>query len=97
MFRQPRSILVALLATCLATTSTFAATPEFKLHRIGTYRSEACGVGDFNGDGKLDIIAGPFLYLAPDFRAVTVRELKGEVDEKKTTKLRNEIKASRSE
>ena len=34
---------------------------KFKMHRIGTYRSEACGVADFNKDGKLDIIAGKFL------------------------------------
>ena len=54
---------------------------KFKLHRVGTYRSEACDVGDFNNDGKLDIIAGPFLYLAPDWKAKKVRTLKGEVDE----------------
>jgi hypothetical protein len=53
----------------------------FKLHRVGTYRSEACGVGDFNGDGKLDIVAGPLLYLGPDFGPVKIRELSGEVDE----------------
>ena len=40
----------------------------FVPRRIGTYRSEACCVADFNGDGKLDIAAGPYLYLAPDWR-----------------------------
>jgi hypothetical protein len=29
---------------------------KFVMHRVGTFRSEACGVGDFNSDGKLDII-----------------------------------------
>ena len=54
---------------------------KFTLHRVGNYRSEACGVGDFNNDGKLDIIAGPYLYLAPDWKRVEVRKLAGEVDE----------------
>ncbi len=76
-----RLVFCGILTTWLAATSTIASTPEFKLHRIGTYRSEACGVGDFDGDGQLDIVAGPFLYLAPDFHTVTIRELKGEVDE----------------
>jgi len=54
---------------------------DFVPHRVGNYRSEACGVGDFNNDGKLDIVAGPFLYLAPDWKAVKIRELKGSVNE----------------
>jgi hypothetical protein len=53
---------------------------KFIPHRIGTFRSEACGVGDFNNDGKPDIVAGPFLYLAPEFKPVAIRKLKGEVD-----------------
>jgi hypothetical protein len=55
--------------------------PQFKAHRVGTYRSEACGVGDFNGDGKLDIVAGPYVYLAPDWKSWKIRELRGSVDE----------------
>ena len=55
--------------------------PTFVMHRVGSFRSEACGVGDFNNDGKLDIVAGPFLYLAPDWTAQLIRELEGEVDE----------------
>ena len=53
----------------------------FVPHRLGTFRSEACGVGDFNGDGKLDIAAGPYLYLAPDWQAVRIRTLDGSVGE----------------
>jgi hypothetical protein len=54
---------------------------KFVTHRIGTFRSEAMGVADFNGDGKLDIVAGNFLYLAPDFKPLKVRSIKGKVDE----------------
>jgi hypothetical protein len=53
----------------------------FAQHRIGTVRSEACGVGDFNNDGRLDIVAGPSLYLAPDWKAVKIRTLSGSVDD----------------
>lgn len=54
---------------------------EFTAHRVGMFRSEACGVGDFNADGKLDIVAGPYLYLAPLWEPVKIRSLQGEVDE----------------
>ena len=53
----------------------------FTAHRIGTFRSEACGVADFNNDGKLDIVAGPYLYLAPTWQPRRIRTLKGSVDE----------------
>ncbi len=53
----------------------------FVPHRLGTFRSEACGVADFNGDGKLDIVAGNFLYLAPDWKPVKIRSIDGSVGE----------------
>jgi hypothetical protein len=59
-----------------------AGVPTFVMHRVGTFRSEACGVGDFNNDGKPDIVAGPYVYLAPDWKPVKIRELKGSVNEK---------------
>ena len=55
---------------------------KFVAHRVGDYRSEACCVGDFNKDGKLDIVAGAFLYLAPDWKRVEIRGLAGKVDGK---------------
>lgn len=54
---------------------------KFVAHRIGHVRSEAVAVADFNGDGKLDIVAGPNLYLAPDWKPVTIRTLSGQVDD----------------
>ena len=55
---------------------------KFVMHRIGNFRSEACCVGDFNNDGKLDVVAGPYLYLAPDFKPQKIREVAGAVNEK---------------
>lgn len=52
---------------------------QFKAKRIGSCRTEACGVADFNGDGKPDVVAGPYLYLAPEFRPVKIREVDGKV------------------
>jgi len=54
---------------------------RFKMHRVGTERTEACGVADFNNDGKLDIVAGEFIYLAPDWKPVKFRSVQTDVDE----------------
>ena len=58
-----------------------ADTISFEMHRVGDYRGEPCGVGDFNADGKLDIVGGPFIYLAPDWKKFQFREVTGDVDE----------------
>lgn len=75
---------VTILCWLLVTSSPAAADGpvKFVTHRLGTFRSEACGVGDFNNDGKLDIIAGNYLYLAPDFKPQQVRKIGGSVDDK---------------
>ena len=54
---------------------------KFVMHHIGNFRSEACCVADFNGDGRLDVVAGEYLYLAPDWKPVKIRTLKGSVDD----------------
>lgn len=53
---------------------------QFTTHRLGQVRSEAVAVADFNGDGRLDVAAGSQLYLAPDWKALKIRTLAGEVD-----------------
>ncbi len=55
--------------------------PAFQMHRVGTYRGEVCGVADFNNDGALDIVALPYLYLAPKFEPLKICDVEGEVDE----------------
>jgi HEAT repeat protein len=54
---------------------------RFVMHRVGSVRSEACDVGDVNGDGKLDIVAGPCWYEAPTWTAHALRTLDGQVGE----------------
>ncbi|HQF15362.1 MAG TPA: hypothetical protein PLS55_15850, partial [Thermogutta sp.] len=76
-----RYLLLGFVALSTLTVRIPAAELQFELHRIGSFRSEACGVADFNGDGKLDVVAGPFVYVAPDWKAYKIREIKGQVDE----------------
>jgi len=57
----------------------------FVAHRVGHFHSEACAVGDFNNDGKLDIVAGPYWYEAPDWTPHLFRALEGKADEKGKT------------
>ena len=55
---------------------------KFVAHRIGRFRNEVCGVGDFNNDGKLDIIAGSFWYEAPSWKPHRFRSLQDKLDDK---------------
>jgi hypothetical protein len=50
------------------------------MHRIDTVRTEACGVADFNNDGKPDIVAGEYLYIAPDWKCIKIREIESDID-----------------
>lgn len=68
--RLPR---LALLAPFLAATATLAAEPDWQRIQLDdTFRAEGAAVGDFNRDGQLDVSAGEFLYLAPDWKRVEV-------------------------
>ena len=79
-------VLVVLCGMCASAPAAEApgAVPgavKFVMRRVGSFRSEACEVGDFNGDGKLDIVAGPYWYEAPTWKPHKFRTLRGKVDD----------------
>src|SRR5215207_7288667 len=60
------TILVGLIIT-LSSASARAQTFR-KLIRSEEFFSEGAGAADFNGDGKTDVVAGPFWYEGPEFK-----------------------------
>ena len=66
---------------CITATALAEEPLRFKMHRIDTARMEACGVADFNNDGKLDIVAGEYIYLAPDWKRIKIRSIQSDVNE----------------
>jgi hypothetical protein len=76
-----RCVTIIFLAVAGAAVIAAESPVRFATHRIGNHRSEACGVGDFNGDGRLDIVAGEFLYLAPDWQPQKIRTIKTSINE----------------
>jgi len=64
--------MLPLLAVCALTLSVRA--ENFELHTFDKivlnelFFSEGANFGDFNKDGKMDIVAGPFWYAGPDFK-----------------------------
>ena len=75
--RQPTSqrrgaLVLGIFAAILAATDTAwgQGTPAVSFERLqltSEYHSEGAGVGDFNRDGKLDVVSGPYWYAGPDF------------------------------
>src|SRR5688572_14217560 len=65
--------LAALAAVALASSAVLAAekgsNPTYKtLELSNKFYSEGANVGDFNKDGKMDVVSGPFWYEGPDFQ-----------------------------
>ena len=71
--------VVAIFATTALVS--YAQKPAFKIKKIDNYRIECCGVGDFNNDGVLDIVAGENIYYGPDWKKVKFREIESDIDE----------------
>jgi FG-GAP-like repeat/FG-GAP repeat len=74
-----RLFLGPMIALAILVTSVLAAEKStrvaFKRTQLDAkFRSEGVAVGDFNGDGKLDVAAGAVYFAAPDWNMVAVQE-----------------------
>lgn len=59
-------IFLAAFATILAAEGTMA---RYQKHQLSDqFLCEGSTFGDFNRDGKLDVVAGPYWYAGPDFK-----------------------------
>ncbi|HET6574720.1 MAG TPA: VCBS repeat-containing protein [Fimbriiglobus sp.] len=64
----------SMVLLCLVTGLPAASAQEYKLHKferqrlIDGYYSEGANAGDINGDGKPDVVSGPYWYEGPDFK-----------------------------
>ena len=48
--------------------SSAATAPKYEKRWLsGMFYGEGANFGDFNGDGKLDVVSGPYIYDGPDF------------------------------
>ena len=81
-FMKIKNILPLLLIVLLSTGELTAAPKgkkavglKFKVQQLHRDNNEGLAVGDIDGDGKLDVIAGEYWYSAPEFKGLKVRSL----------------------
>ncbi|MEP6664676.1 MAG: VCBS repeat-containing protein [Verrucomicrobiota bacterium] len=62
-------IPVLLFSTALMVSAKDHSVPTFrKIQITDKFWSEGANIGDFNRDGKMDVVSGPFWYEGPDFK-----------------------------
>lgn len=64
-----RNMMISLAAMALMGSGTLAQTPTFKTVQLSDkFYCEGAHYGDFNKDGKMDVVSGPYWYEGPDFQ-----------------------------
>ena len=66
-----KKIALALAVACLtgALARAEGTLPTWKKIKVSDqFYSEGAAIGDFNKDGKMDIVSGPFWYEGPEFK-----------------------------
>ncbi len=63
-----QKVTVPLILASLWCAVAAAETPYKKLHLTDKFYSEGAYCADFNRDGKLDVVSGPYWYEGPDFQ-----------------------------
>jgi len=68
MTRYSISLAVLLVGTTIAPAKDYKLHTFKKIQLTDQFWSEGANIGDFNHDGKMDVVSGPFWYEGPDFK-----------------------------
>ena len=68
MFRTAAVVVLAVTFAAPALAEEYKVHTFKKLHLTEKFYCEGAHYGDFNKDGKMDIVSGPFWYEGPDFK-----------------------------